>query len=197
MNNLIRLPPPPLTLNERFIYAFADEDGPCAALGLVESLGQELGFMAVKLTDPLPPQVANSGFDFGFEVLGNERYQLLHFVLNVKGIDPYDIIVNPNNPVVRKVMETMRETRQYFFLFVEEGSLAAFHNDMGPDNVEWFRNYGDVIYTATTSDADYSTSLQRIKTKEGMLHGRLLDWVCRDDMEAINLETNRLVVRSR
>src|SRR5208337_1560654 len=91
--------PVPLTFNEVFLHAFMDAKPPCAALGLVEQAGQTMGFVAVQTNERLPAHAAQAGFDFGFELLGNDRYQLLHFILAFQGLASYDILLNPNNPL--------------------------------------------------------------------------------------------------
>lgn len=174
-----------------------DSEPPCAALGLVEQARQSCGFVAVRTNESLPPQAAQAGFDFAFEVLGNDRYQLLHFVLDLPGRQPYDIILNPNNAVVRKVVDVMRETAQYFFfVFGDGGEMTAFREKMSAENLDWFNKYGGVVHTATTTGGQYEKALQRTSTAgRGLLHGRLLHWVCRDDMALLNLQEHRFEMR--
>lgn len=195
MVNVIQLPVP-LTLNGRFLRAFMDAEAPCAALGLVEEAGQTRGFVAARTRERLPAHTAQSGFDLGYELLGNDRYQLMHFVLRFQDLPPYDILLNPNNPVVRKVVDVMRETAQYFFFMVETHGMVAFHQTMDRAGLEWFHRYGSVVHTATTTPQDYERALQRFTADERLRHGRLLDWVCRDDTASLDLREDRLEVRS-
>ena len=194
LSNVTQLPVP-LTFNEPFLRAFMDSEPPCAALGLVEQAGQTRGFVAARINESLPLLATESGFDFGFELLGNERYQLIHFILTFPELQPYDIILNPNNPLVRKVVEVMRETAQYFFFVFEEGEIRAFHQTMDRQNLEWFNTYGGVVHTATTTPEEYERALRRFRPDDSFLHGRLLDWVCREDTAFLDLQKNRREVR--
>jgi hypothetical protein len=194
LSNVTQLPVP-LTFNDRFLHAFMDSEPPCAALGLVEQAGQTRGFVAARTNESMPLQAAESGFDFGFELLGNDRYQLIHFILGFPGLQPYDIILNPNNPLVRKVVDVMRETAQYLFFVFEEGEMTAFHQTMDRQNRDWFNRYGDVVHTASTTPEEYERALRRFKPDDGFLHGKLLDWVCREDMRFLDLRENRHEVR--
>jgi len=194
LSNVTQLPVP-LTFNEPFLRAFMDSEPPCAALGLVEQAGQARGFVAARINESLPVHAAQAGFDFGFEVLGNDRYQLLHFILDFPGLQPYDLLLNPSNPLVRKVVDVMRATSQYFFFVFEEGEIAAFHETMSRQNLDWFDRYGDVVHTATTTPEEYERALRRFRPNDGFLHGRLLDWVCRENMAFLDLRENRHEVR--
>ncbi len=195
MSNITRLPVP-LTLNERFLRAFMAAQAPCAALGLVEEAGQPRGFVAARTNESLPMHTAQSGFEFGFELLGNDRYQLIHFVLQFQGLQSYDILLNPNNPLVRKVVDVMRETAQYFFFVFDEGGMVAFQQTMNRQNLDWFNSYGNVVHTAATTSQDYERGLQHVTKDDSLLHGGLLEWVCRDDMAFLDLRENRFEVRS-
>ena len=195
MSNVVQLPVP-LTLNERFLRAFMAAEAPCAALGLVEEAGQAKGFVAARIDERLPMAAAQSGFDVGYELIGTARYPLMHFILNFQSLPPYDILLNPNNPVVRKVVEVMRETAQYFFFLFEAGSMVAFHRHMDAPSLYWFNTYGGVVNTATTTPEAYERGLQRCIEEERFLHGRLLDWVCREERAALDLQTDRFEVRA-
>ena len=196
MSNITKLPVP-LTFNKRFLRAFIDAEAPCAALGLVEEAGQTRGFVAARTNESLPDHTAQAGFDFGSELLGTDRYQLIHFILHFQGFQTYDILLNPNNPLVRTVVEVMRETEQYFFFMFNEGELVAFQESMGQQNLDWFSSYGNVVHTATTTPEEYERGLQGITKSDRFLHGKLLDWVCRNDVSFLDLQEDRLEVRSR
>ena len=193
-SNVTRLPVP-LTFNELFLHSFVNEEPPCAALGLVEEAAQTRGFVAIQINESVPTRTAQSGFDFGYELLGNDRCQLIHFILKFEGFGTYDILLNPNNPLVRRVVDVMRETAQYFFFVFEEGGVTAFQQTMGQEGLDWFNEYGNVVHTATTTPQEYERGLQRSTEDDSFLYGEPLDWVCRENTEFLDLRANRFEVR--
>ena len=56
---------PQLTVNRQFMSDFLAAKTPCFALGLVEERKRQCGFMALRLDEPLPPEITNPGFRFG------------------------------------------------------------------------------------------------------------------------------------
>jgi hypothetical protein len=128
--------------------------------------------------------------------VGNDRYQILHFMLFLPGLEPIDILLNPSNQIVGKVVDVMRQTGEYFFFVVESGSLMAFHNHMDSASREWFDRYGDIVHTATTTSEQYEAGVRGLVAGGDLLHGRLLNWVCRDETSSIDLSEDRLEIRS-
>ena len=57
-----------------------------------------------------------SGFRFGHSLLGTREYEVLHFAFAFYGFEAYNVLVNPNNPLVQTVLTTMVDSRDYFFL---------------------------------------------------------------------------------
>jgi len=195
MSNVTQLPVP-LTINERFLRAFLDAEASCAALGLVEEARQVRGFVAARINESLPIQAARSGGDFGYELLGTDRYEIVHLILNFPGLQPYDILLNPNNPVVRKVLDVMRETAQYFIFVIVADGMTAFHKDMDEESLDWFNRYGRVVHTSTTTIQEYERGLRNFTKDDRFMHGKLLSWVCREDMAALDSQEDRFEVRS-
>ena len=69
MSNNTHLPVS-LSLNERFLPSFMDEEAPCTVLGLGEEAYQAKAFVAARINESLPTQASRSGFDFGYGLLG-------------------------------------------------------------------------------------------------------------------------------
>ena len=58
-----------LTVNGQFMRDFMAEESPCFALGLVEERKQTCGFLALRPTEVIPPEISGLGFNFGHALL--------------------------------------------------------------------------------------------------------------------------------
>jgi hypothetical protein len=58
----IAMPPPPLTVNRRFMSAFGDEEAPCLAVAIVETEGSRCALIALRLSEPIPRSISGAGF---------------------------------------------------------------------------------------------------------------------------------------
>src|SRR5471032_1793351 len=101
---------PKLTVNGRFIQDFFAAESPCFALSLVEERKQACGFMALRPPEAIPIEVLNLGFRFGHCLLGTAAYEVAHFAFEFYGFATYNVLVNPNNLIVRTVLSTMVES---------------------------------------------------------------------------------------
>lgn len=121
------LPPalPELTVNRSFMMEFVTADTPCFALGLVEEGGLEYGFLGFRPHDSIPTDIANAGFGFGHTLLGDDTFEVIHFAFDFYGYRNYNVLLNPNNSLVRKVLQVMLTHQNYFFFALDSNSGNA------------------------------------------------------------------------
>src|SRR5688572_5674121 len=90
-----------LTVNRSFMREFIEASTPCFALGLVEEQGRQYGFLALRPEEEIPSERSDSGFSFGHSLYGSSRFEVLHFAFQFSGFQAYNVLLNPNNPLVR------------------------------------------------------------------------------------------------
>jgi hypothetical protein len=61
------------------------------------------------------PVVTSAGFSFGHRLFGNAAFEVVQFSFHFYGFKTYNVLVNPNNPIVQTVLTTMIESGDYFF----------------------------------------------------------------------------------
>lgn len=88
---------PILTVNDPFLREFVSAAAPRFAWGLVEKRKWQLGCVALGFEQPVPRAVWNWGFRFGHGILGNDRWQVMHFSFEVYGWQTYHALLNVNN----------------------------------------------------------------------------------------------------
>ena len=183
---------PKLTANRQFIDDFVAAKAPCFALGMIEERKQELGLLALRPGETIPPEVMEPGFNFGHSILGNDHFEVLHFAFEFYGFRTYNVLVNPNNPLVQAVLETMIDSGEYFFLAImPDQSVTAFRSEIGHENLEGLKDNLARIRSSTTNDVQYQQAL-RLFQKHPFPPGRLLTWVCRDNVGYLDITTDRL-----
>jgi hypothetical protein len=89
------------------------EESPCFALDLVEERKQPCGFLALR---PAEVIISGLGFNFGHALLGTTEFEVIQFVFHFYGFETYNILVNPNNRRVKKVLMRMVEAAITFSL---------------------------------------------------------------------------------
>ena len=107
---------PKLTVNGQFMRDFMAEESPCFALGLVEERKQTCGFLALRPAEVIPPEISGLGFNFGHALLGTTEFEVIQFVFHFYGFETYNMLVNPNNWLVKKVLMRMVEAAITFSL---------------------------------------------------------------------------------
>jgi hypothetical protein len=142
-----------------------EEESPCFALGLVEERKQPCGFLALRPAEVIPPEISGLGFNFGHALLGTTEFEVIQFVFHFYGFETYNMLVNPNNRLVKTVLMRMVESGDYFFFAIScNQSVTAFRSEIGPKNLaglstnlrqiqerrmpntkERWRNFGDVL----------------------------------------------------
>ncbi len=103
---------PKLTMNGQFIRDFIAEESPCFALGLVEERKQQCGFLALRPDEVIPPEISAVGFNFGHALLGTAEFEVIQFAFQFYGFETYNVLVNPNNHLVKRVLLHCRKEKR-------------------------------------------------------------------------------------
>lgn len=186
---------PGLAANRRFMEEFVAAEPPCFALGLVEVEGTRCAMVALRPEEPIPRHVTARGFRFGHALLGTGTWEVVHFAFEFYGHATYNALVNPADPVARRVLETMVATGDYFFFALSsDRSTTAFRSEVGMANLAGLRANMDRIRASTTSEAQYGRAVAQFEVCPEP-PGVLLAWVCRGDADHLDLERDRLVLR--
>ena len=182
---------PRLVVNSRFIDEFISAEAPCFALGLVEERKQTCGFLALRPKIVIPEEYTRTGFRFGHSLLGNADFVVVHFAFNFYNYETFNVLVNPNNPVVQTVLNRMLETGDYFFFAVDpKGSVTTFRSELGQDDLAGLKINLPLIKNAKTTDAQYWKAVALFE-KNPDPPGQMLNWVCRDDTDYLDLSRHR------
>jgi hypothetical protein len=132
-----------------------------------------------------------TGFRFGHGMLGNDNFEVLHFVFQFYGFETYNALINPNNPLARSVLTAMVESGDYFFFALGPNeSATAFRSEIEQGNLMMLKKNLARIQGSTTTEAQYNTAIAFF-TKTPEPPGPLLHWVCRD-AEYLNPAEDRL-----
>ena len=97
---------PKLTVNRQFIHDFVAARTPCFALSMIEERKQKLALLALRPREIIPPEIMEPGFNFGNSLLGNDHFEVVHFAFEFYGFGTYNVLVNPNNPLVLTVLRS-------------------------------------------------------------------------------------------
>jgi hypothetical protein len=182
---------PRLTVNKLFIDEFISAEAPCCALGLVEERKQSYGFIALRPNLAIPEQVTRTGFSFGHSLFGNDNFVVVHFAFHFYNYATFNVLVNPNNPVVQTVLNKMIATGDYFFFAVgPSGNATAFRSELGQDDLTGLKNNLARIQNAETTEEQYRKALAAFERNPDP-PGKMLNWVCRDNTDYLDLTQHR------
>jgi hypothetical protein len=127
---------PKLTVNGQFMRDFMAEESPCFSLGLVEERKQPCGFLALRQAEVIPPELSGLGLNFGHALLGTTEFEVIQFVFHFYGFETYNMLVNPNNRLVKTVLTRMMESGDYFLFAISPNqSVTAFRSEIGQTNL--------------------------------------------------------------
>ena len=78
------------------------------------------------------------------------------FAFHFYNYETFNVLVNPNNPVVQTVLNRMLETGDYFFFAVDpKGSVTTFRSELGQEDLAGLKTNLPLIKNAKTTDAQY------------------------------------------
>lgn len=181
---------PQFTLNRAFMVDFSEAEPPCFALGMVAVDGKETGFLAMRPKEAIPRHVMDQGFQFGHALYGTSQAVLAQFVFRFYGHALYQALVNPALPMVQNILMTMIAGGDYFFFALNPGDrVTAFRSEIDAHNLAGMRDNLPMMQTATTTHHEYERGA-RAFARNPAPEGTLMNWVCRDNPEYLDLVNN-------
>ena len=181
-----------LTVNRHFIDEFITAPLPCCALGVVEERKRQCPFIALRPDKIIPEHITDGGFSFGHSLLGTAEYEVVHFAFHFYDFGTYNVLVNPNDPVARAVLTMMVTSGDYFFFELNAvGGVTTFRSEIGQEALAGLKANFPRIQQSKTTDAQYRRAVSAfMQTPDPP--GTLLNWVCRDNAEYLDLTKDRL-----
>ena len=194
MNNVYPMLPK-LTVNRQFMHDFITANTPCCAFGTIEDRNKKSGLIALRLNDVIPNEVTDKGFRLGHSLYGSSRFEVVHFGFQFYGFKTYNILINPNDPLIREVLKMMLEDGGYFiFVINPDNSVTAFRSGFGQDTLRELQNNILRISNSNTSDIEYIEAFSAFK-KNPEPPGEMLNWVCRNNIGYLDLKKDRLELK--
>ena len=183
---------PTLTVNRSFMSAFIAAEAPCFAMGLVEEQGRPCGLLAMRPEAAIPDDVSDGGFNFGHPLYGGRAFEVIHFGFEFYGFGTYNVLVNPNNPLVQSVLERMIEDEDYFFFALDaRGHVTAFRAEIGQDRLSQVKANLARIQGSGTTALQYDLAVSAF-AEQPQPPGIMLNWVCWDRLDYLDLRHDRL-----
>lgn len=193
---MTNVPPllPALTVNRSFMREFIAADTPCFALGMVEERKRQYSFLALRPDQAIPSDVSDLGFNFGHALLGNTTCEVIQFAFAFYGFQTYNVLVNPNNSLVQAVLAQMIEGGDYFFFALDPNdSVTAFRVEIEQETVTGLKaNLWRIQHSATTA-SQYRQCLAHFAQNPDP-EGILLQWICRDNIDYLDLSKDRMAL---
>ena len=188
---------PRLTVNASFIGEFISARAPCFALGLVDERKRRRGFLALRTSQPIPADVMSGGFRFGRTSPDNDEYSVIQFIFEFYGFATFNVLLNPNNAVVRTVLSNMIRSGEYCFFAIDlTGTATALQSGLEQANLAGLRTNFPIIESATTTPVQYDRAIEWLD-RAPESPGTRLDWVGRDNPDCLDLSHDRLELASR
>lgn len=188
---------PRLTLNELFVRDLMAANPPCFAMGYVEERGSISGFLTMRPDENIPQASTQQGFRFGHSVLGIGNSQILHFAFEFYGHATYHSLVNPENPIVKSVLTTMVETKDYFFFAINpDQTVTAFRSKLEYSDLAGLKTNKERFKEAGCTPERYEKAFSSF-SKNPDPPGQVMEWVCRDNPDYLDLTENRLELNPR
>ena len=117
---------------------------------------QKLGLLALRPGEIIPPEITEPGFNFGHPLLGNAHFEVVHFAFEFYGFGTYNVLINPNNPLVQAVPDVMIDSGEYFFLAIGPNQgVTAFRSEIGKETLAGITDNLARIKRSTTSNAQF------------------------------------------
>jgi hypothetical protein len=183
---------PKLTVNRQFMDNFLVEKTPCFALGMIEAAKRKMGLLALRSDEIIPRDILGHGFNFGHSLLGNSQFEIVHFAFDFYGFRTYNVLINPNNPLIQAVLTAMIDGDEYFFLMIgPDQNITTFQSGGRQTHLESLKENIARIRHSSTNDAQYRQALQQFQ-KHPDPPGSLLSFVCYDNIAYLDLTNDRM-----
>jgi hypothetical protein len=178
---------PRLTINRQFVEDFMSADVPCFAMGVVGERKSPRAVLALRTVEAIPFEISQGGFNFGHSLFGNSKFEVIHFAFEFYKFQTYNVLVNPNNHLAQTVLSMMIESGEYFFFEVSPGgAVTAFRTEIKQDNLSEIKANLHRIKGSKTTDRQYVKAISGF-AKNPQPAGTMLTWVCRDNVEYLDL----------
>ncbi len=188
---------PTLTLNALLVRDLMLAKPPCFALGYVEERGSVSGFLALRSTQAIPSASTQQGFRFGHSVLGLNGAPVLHFAFEFYGHATYHGLVSPGHYIVRRVLATMIETEDYFFFAINpDQTVTAFRSHLEYVDLAGLKTNHERFKQASCTPEEYE-KVYKVFAKNPDPPGQLMEWVCRNNPDYLDLTAYRLALDPR
>jgi hypothetical protein len=188
---------PTLAVNGQLMRDFLAAPAPCFTLGLVEERRQPRGFLALRHAEPIPSEVTAGGFNLGHALLGTPTYEVVQFAFQFYGFETYHVLVNPSNSLAQTVLTSMVESGEYFFFaFAPNRRMTAFRTELGDATLTGLIANMARIQGSTTTERQYQHALAQFR-RHPSPPGHVLEWVCRDNLDYLDLTEDRLEMNPR
>lgn len=120
---------------------------------------------------------------------------MIQFLFHFYGFKTYSVLVNPNNPIVRKVLTFMVKSGDYFFFELDSESKATvFRSEIAAENLAGLTTNLPRIKKSKTTKEQYEQAVSLFETRMDSPEV-LVDWVCRDNIEYLDLTEDRLEMK--
>ncbi|MBF0526404.1 MAG: hypothetical protein HQK56_15070, partial [Deltaproteobacteria bacterium] len=120
-------------------------------------------------------------------LFGNADFEVIHFAFELSDFQTFNVLVNPNNVFIQSVLSMMIESGEYFFFALSpRGGVTAFKSEVQQDNLLWIKLNLHRIKNSRTTDHQYARAISSF-AKNLEPAGTMLNWVCRDNMEYLDL----------
>lgn len=137
----------------------------------------------------------NQGFRLGHVLLGTPDFEVVQFVFEFYGFQTYNVLLNPSNPIVQKVLKTIVEDGDCFIFALDlNQSVTAFRNPLEEGDPCGLKANLSRILRSKTTEAQYQDAVLQFERKPDPA-GKLLHWVCRDDESYLDLSKDRLELK--
>ncbi len=188
---------PKLTVNRLFVRDLIAANPPCFALGYVEERGSTSGFIALRPEAPVPTTSTQQGFRFGHSVLEFEGNPVLHFAFEFYGHAVYHGLVAPGNPIIQAVIATMLETEDYLFFAINpDQTVTVFRSQLECTDLVGLKTNQELFKNESCTPEQYERSIKAFSKKPDQ-HDQVMEWVCRDNWEYLDLTKHRLEFNPR
>jgi hypothetical protein len=183
-----------LIVNRQLIRDFLATPAPCCTLGLLEERSAPCAFFALRPRPSIRSGNVRSAFSHGHALLGAHQCEVLQFGFTFFEFSTYHVLVNPNNPVVHTVLNRILDRRCYFIFAINPNNhITAFRADLTGDHLARLTEYQRRTRRSTTTDAQYQETLSQFRLRPSP-PGQVLEWVCCDNVEYLDLSQDRLDV---
>lgn len=128
MNNVRRLLPR-LVLNRHLLQSVIDERQPCCALGFVEERKRVLPLIALGLPELEDLTQLGDGFRLGHQAASGGGAEALLLRFEFHGRLPLELLLDPMNVTVQRVMGAIASAEAYFVLVAGSSGVTTFRAD--------------------------------------------------------------------